>query len=128
MFVALLRMAIAVPLAAAAAIGLASGIDCRYDWAASGASILMLAWAVRWVLGAAAPFRRSAAVLLATLGAAAQAAGFASAGAFFVLQSQSEQWWPFGWWPLVVGLLFVVVAAAYARDAMSGRGRSAQSV
>jgi hypothetical protein len=42
--------------------------------------------------------------------------GLAAAALLFAGQSLTEQWWPFGWWPLVAGALFAAVAVVSARD------------
>jgi hypothetical protein len=111
-----LRVAMAFVLTITGAIGLQSGIACQYDWATIGASILMFTWGVRWLLSAATLLMSAAAAQMSRAGDLLYAVGLAAAALLFAGQSLSEPWWPFGWWPLVVGVLFAAVAVVFARD------------
>ena len=110
------RAVVAVAVAVMGLIGLQSGLACRYDWSVVGASVLMLAWAARWVLSAAALLLESAAGRLRRTSDLVHATGLAAAALLFVGHSLTEPWWPFGWWPLLVGVLLVGIAVVHVRD------------
>ena len=114
--VAGLRAAIALALIVTGAVGLQSGLTCQYDWAVIGAAILMLAWAARWLLSAASLGLSIPAARVSRPRELLYTIGLAAAALLFAGQSLSESWWPFGWWPLVVGVLLASVAVVCARD------------
>jgi hypothetical protein len=115
-FVGGVRLLIALAVAFTALVGLQSGLACQYDWSVIGASILMLAWAARWLLSAAPLVLRTAAGRLRRTANLVHAVGLAAAALLFAGHSLTEPLWPFGWWPLAVGVLLAAVTVVYARD------------
>ena len=114
--VAALRVGLALALAVTGAIGLQWGLACQYDWAAIGASLLIFVWAGRWLLSAASLLMSSTAARLGRAADLVYGIGLAVAALLFAGQSLSEPWWPFGWWPLVVGVLLAAAAVVCASD------------
>ena len=115
-FLGAVRLAIAGVVAGTGFVGLRAGLACHYDWAVIGASILLLAWGAGWLLSAGALAMRAAAGRLRRTADLVHAVGLAAAALLFAGHSLTEQWWPFGWWPLVVGIVLAGVAIVHARD------------
>ncbi len=114
-------LAIAGVLGVAAVIGLRFAAECRIDWPALGASLLMSAWSVRWLISGVAVLRGDGRRFERTI-QRVQAAGFAVAAVALATEFFSRQAaWPFSWWPLAVSVLLAVVAAVYVRDSKIGR-------
>jgi len=114
--VAVLRAGLAIALGLAGTVGFQSGLACHYDWAAIGGSMLMFAWAVRWLLSAATLLASAAAVPLQRVRELIYVIGLIAAALLFAGQSLSDPWWPFGWWPLVVSVLLGAAAVVSVRD------------
>lgn len=112
---AAVKILVGLAVAATSVIALQAGLACRYDWSAIGASVLMLAWAVRWVLGGLIHLVTAGDRLRRTR-ELAHAVGLATAALLFASQSFVDAWWPFGWWPLAVGVLLAMVAVVCARS------------
>ena len=104
------RLVFAGAYAIGGAVGLQYGLACRYEWAILGAAILMLAWAFRWIVSVAALISGRFGRLIP----AVQAGGFVGAAILFAMEYRKVQGsLQFSWWPLVVSVLFFIVAGVY---------------